>query len=166
MFGKTLIDLNNTLFEFKTVVGDLPRCNFFIKGNVKKLTDFGSVFLIDPEVVGSLTSSDIDLIASLHRPTIQQNPDLVEDGLLVEEIPTGPHFRAPHSWRMPQVLKALGAFKSSTAAAKNGWDLDIEEGVSEFQIRINNIKGVITLHKITSENGIFNPNHWVKNKDE
>lgn len=161
MFGKFLINLDSTVFEFRNVVGDLPKCNFFIKGNVKKLTDFGSVFLIDPEVIDLLTPDDIELIASLHRPMNQQ----LVDGLLVEEVPTGPHFKAPHSWRMPQVLKALGAFKSSTGAAKNGWDFDIPEGVSEFQIRINNIKGVITLHKVTSENGIFNPQHWTVNSE-
>lgn len=171
MFGKTLIDLNNTVFEFKTVVGDLPRCKFVLKGKTEKeckpreFTDFGSVFLIDPQVVDLLTPEDIEFIAEDHKPLEKKKLEDSDDFELVE-LPSGPHFKAPHTWRMPQVLKALGAFKSSTAAAKNGWDLDIEEGFSQFQIRINNIKGVITLHKITSENGIFNPNHWVKNKDE
>lgn len=152
MFGKSLINLESTVFEFKTVVSELPRCNFFIKGQVKRLTDFGSVFLIEPEVMNLLTPGDIEFITSIHQPTIEEKPELPFDKLV--ELPSGPHFKAPHTWRMPQVLKALGAFKSSTAAAKNGWDFDIPEGVSEFQIRINNIKGVITLHKITWENSL------------
>lgn len=156
MFGKSLINLDSTVFEFKTVVGELPRCNFFVKGALKRLTDFGSVFLIEPEVVSLLTPSDIELITSIHCPNDKQNPELPHGNLSGVDLPSGPHFQAPHTWRMPQVLKALGAFKSSTAAAKNGWDLDIAEGVSDFQVRINNIKGVITLHKITSVNPLFN----------
>jgi hypothetical protein len=136
MFGKQLINLESTVFEFRTVANNLPSANFFIKGSLRKMVDYGTVFIVDPEIL-PLDPLAVDLVVSMST------------------TPEGPHFSAPLHWRMPQVLKALGAFKSATAAMKNGWDLDIPEGYSEHQIRINNVKGVICVHKITRTNKLF-----------
>jgi hypothetical protein len=51
------------------------------------------------------------------------------------------------SWRMPQLLKAIGAFDSTTTAAKNGWNKDIPFGYSEHKIKHSKVRGVIALWK-------------------
>ena len=36
--------------------------------------------------------------------------------------------------RWPQLLKAIGAFRSTSQARKNGWNKDIEEGWSQVRV--------------------------------
>jgi len=136
-FGRTPINLDGTVFEFKTVVMDLPQQQFFVKGHCRNMVDFGTVIVIDPDVQDQITRKRVKFI---------------EDYMA---SPKSPLFSAPIGWRMPHVLRALGAFKSATAASKNGWDLDIPEGYSEHQVRIANVKGIICIHKITPENPWF-----------
>lgn len=127
------IDLANTKFDMKAVVNELPSSNVFFKGKVNKLPDFGCVLISDVEIP----------------------EDLME---LIEEIsinPESPVFLAPVSWRMPNVLKAVGAFQSTSQARKNGWDKDIDEGMTEVVVRIAKVRGVLTIHKVTKDNPWF-----------
>ena len=53
----------------------------------------------------------------------------------------------PRSWRMPQVLRAIGAFASASEASKNGWNKEVPVGFSQHIFRINKIRGVLTIVK-------------------
>lgn len=136
VFGKTPINLDGTVFEFKTVVSALTQRNFFIKENLRRAVDFGTIFMVDETLL----------------PLPQEFVELIEECC---SAPDCPLFSAPIGWRMPHVLRALGAFSSASAASKNGWDKDVPEGYSEHPVRIANVKGVICIHKITSENPWF-----------
>ncbi len=117
------IDLETTVFEFAEVVSAIERRAPFIKnGEVILLPDFGSF------LVGNPSPEDIDLF--LHPV----------DGEVM--------FTVPADWRMPNLLKALGAFDSISRAMKNGWNFDLPEGFSQFVVKINRIKGVITILKV------------------
>jgi hypothetical protein len=50
---------------------------------------------------------------------------------------------APKAWRMPQVLKALGAFASTGEARRNGWDREVPEGLTPHIVRIAKVRGVV-----------------------
>ena len=54
---------------------------------------------------------------------------------------------AQHNWRMPQLLKALGVFESTTLAIKNNWNKDIPTGYSEHKIKHSKVKGLICIWK-------------------
>ncbi len=56
-------------------------------------------------------------------------------------------FTAPPDWRMPQLLKSLSVFKSTTEARKNGWDKDIPSGCSSILVRIRKVLGEVWIHK-------------------
>lgn len=51
----------------------------------------------------------------------------------------------PSEWRWPQLAKMLGMFDSSTQASKNGWNKDIPKGFSQEEVRINKIRGIVTI---------------------
>ena len=127
------INLENTKFDMKAVVDKLPFSSVFFKGKVAKLPDFGCVLVHDVDIPD----------------------DLME---LIKEIsinPESPVFLAPVRWRLPNVLKAVGAFESTSQARKNGWDDDIDEGMTEVVIRIAKRRGVLTIHKVTKDNPWF-----------
>jgi hypothetical protein len=50
---------------------------------------------------------------------------------------------APKAWRLPQVLKSLGAFASTGDARRNGWDRDVPEGLTPHIVRIAKVRGVV-----------------------
>ena len=87
--------------------------------------DFGTVFIV-PDEMPDVFVADI--------------LDMEEDGV--------PIFVAPVSWRMPQILKALGAFESSSQAAKNGWNTDVPCGFEQHTVRISNTKGSLVTFKL------------------
>lgn len=130
---RTPIQLDSTVFDFAQVSGALEDSleryiNVKNKGKMTKMFDFGSI-LIGPE--------------SSH-PDVQW---------FLEESPStlNTFFSAPVEWRMPQLVKALGAFKSAGEAKRNGWDKDIPEGWSQHVIRIGHIRGVIHILKLVHE---------------
>ena len=137
LFNRTPIKLDCTVFEFRTMAADLPQAQFIIDGNIRHLVDFGTVVIVDPSI-----ESKVD------RRFVRFIEDLVA-------APTSPLFSAPVDWRMSQVLSALGAFKSLTAACDNGWDTDIAEGWTEHRTRIAGVKGMLCTFKITPDNKWF-----------
>lgn len=130
---RTPIQLDSTVFDFAQVSGALEdNLDRYItvkhKGKLTKMFDFGSV-LIGP--------------GSTH-PDVQW---------FIEESPAtlNTFFSAPLDWRMPQLVKALGAFKSAGEAKRNGWDKEIPEGWSQHVVRIGHIRGVIHILKLFRE---------------
>lgn len=121
----TPINLENTSFELKEMVHHVPSTLAFKGEKLRPFQDFGTVF------IGTVPDEDKEM-------SIPQ--------------PGAPTFTAPENWRMPQLLRALGAFKSASAAAKNGWDMDIPEGCSSFVVKINKVKGEIWIHKKVQQN--------------
>lgn len=127
IFMKKPIDLSSTVFDFKSVVGDLPMMKVFIKngkGTVTQMKDFGTI------IIG------IEKIKE-------------EDLKFIEEhcCSDAPVFTVPENWRMPQILKALGAFNSSSDASRNGWNFDVPLFFSEHQARVNKLKGCFCIWK-------------------
>ena len=121
MFPRTPINLTNTQFQLKSVVDSNWNFTCLIwKNGVISMPDFGTVL-----VEGHFTEEDIEWVIGESSPI----------------------FLCPPEWRMPQLLRALGAFESATGAAKNGWDREIGKGLVDNQIRINKIKGIITTFK-------------------
>ena len=119
-----IIDLENTVFNFSEIVNMIEdTTSIFVRGNPRTFKDFGTV------LVGTFSEEELT--------------DL--DGWVI--TPPAPVFSAPAKWRMPQLLKALGAFKSSSAASRNGWNKDIEEGFSQHLVRIKKVKGALTIFK-------------------
>jgi hypothetical protein len=87
-------------------------------------------------------------------------PDVfVADILNMEE--GAPIFVAPAGWRMPQILKALGAFESTSQAAKNGWNKDVPSGFSQHTVRISHTKGCITLFKLPLDGMKIVGEEWI-----
>lgn len=127
---KQAIHLENTVFEFPTLVGELKNERFFLKGKETGLVDFGTVVV--HEDAEGLSQENWEWLNNVHA---------IDDCV-------SPLFVAPWGWRMPHLVKALGAFPSTSAAMKNGWNLDIPDGVSEHALRINKVRGIITIHKI------------------
>lgn len=125
-----VIDLENTVFDPSQVIEDLPTTLEFKGGTpgktdqLRPFRDLGTVF------IGNIPKEDKDM-------------SLPQKG--------APVFTAPEHWRMPQLLRALGAFKSATAASKNGWDMDIPEGISHFLVKIRKVKSEIWIHKNTTK---------------
>lgn len=130
----TTIDLGNTVFEGFPKIGmlDMPTVNFWHKGKTVLFKDFGTIVIIAEDVTVT--------------------PELEE---LILGCSGEARFVAPEGWRMPNVMKALGAFQSTTAARKNGWNLDIPEGHSQHVFKLHKIRGVVTIHKVTAENPFF-----------
>lgn len=130
------IQLSETVFEFKDVVHDLKTETFLLKDKLKVLADFGTVLVFDPAILPLSKELEGSVFATS-----------VEEG--------SPLFEAPVEWRMPQLMRSLGAFKSASAASKNGWNFDIPEGFSQHSVRINKVKGCLTIHKVTADSGWF-----------
>ena len=100
--------------------------------------DFGTVFIVPDEI-----------------------PDgFVADILVLEE--GGATFVAPPTWRMPHLLKALGAFESVSQAMKNGWNKDIPAGFSQHTVRIAKTKGCITIIKLPLPGFKVMGEEWIK----
>lgn len=115
-----MIDLKKTVFNLKEVVNELPTTKAFHKKKFLTVADFGTVF------IGDISEEDKEI----SQP---------QDG--------APIFSAPSEWRMPQLLKALGAFSSTSQASKNGWNKDIPSGCSSIVVRIAKVRGEIWIHK-------------------
>lgn len=115
-----MIDLNNTVFNLPEIVHKVPNTKSWHKDKLITVADFGTIFIGNP--------SDEDKEIS--------NPQ-----------PGAPLFSCPIEWNISNLLKALGAFPSTSQARKNGWDFNIPDGISCHLIRINKIKGEIWIHK-------------------
>lgn len=112
------IDLSIAPIELGKFANRLPRTMAFKKFDPIWVQDFGTAFIGNPE--------DADISTP-------------QEGTFT--------FSAPMEWRMPQLLKALGIFKSASEAAKNGWNMDIPPGCSSHLIRANRVLGEIWIHK-------------------
>ena len=123
---KSPISLDGTSFDFREVCSKVPQRTFLTwengKEKLQKLSDFGTIFI----------GQDSFLNCSW----------------LAEEAPESPIFVSPDSWRMPQIVKALGAFESTSQARKNGWDKDIPFGIGFHMMRINKIRGMVITMKL------------------
>lgn len=102
------------------------RTNVFHQGKLVSFSDFGVVF------VGN------DCLTAFSKPFWEATCGVEDTDIL---------WHAPHTWRMPVLLKTLGAFPSTSQASKNGWNLDIPIGFEQFVIRINKVRGVLTTVK-------------------
>ena len=125
-----IINLENNVFQLGEMVHDLPSVFLNTGNGWLKVKDFGTV------LVGNVTEEDKE---QLFDP---------QWGLVSA---TAPVFTVPVHWRMPQVLKALGAFESASQAAKNGWNKDIvgkDIGwYDEHIFRINKQRGILSTFK-------------------
>ncbi len=115
----SLIDLNSTVFRLAEVINSdwtFRATTWSKKGAPIRMNDFGTIL-----VQNSFQEEDLEWAVSV-----------------------APTFVCPGSWRMSHIMKALGAFHSSTAASKNGWNKDIPFGLTDHIVRIKNIRGIIT----------------------
>lgn len=135
-----IIQLENTAMDFKALAGSCQQLIFNIKGARRWAFDFGTVLQLD------------DRIAQ-HPTVITLIEGLTSHSNELETV-NSPLFSAPMHWRMPHILRALGAFKSAMAAMSNGWG-DVPEGWTEHSVRINNIKGVVCTFRVTEDNPLF-----------
>lgn len=120
--------------------------------------DFSAVVSKIEDTASILSKDGTGLVKTSHACTV-----LTEDFLTLPEDtqeclkaafelenPGSPVFLVPVSWRLPHVLKALGAFKSSSEAAKNGWNKDIEEGFSQHLVRLGHAKRLVSVFRPVS----------------
>jgi hypothetical protein len=114
------INLQETNFVLGEMVNSLPSTLAFKGDKLQRFQDFGTVF------IGHVSPEDKEM-------------SLPQEG--------APVFQAPFQWKMPQLLKALGAFASTGQARKNGWDGEIPSGAFSVVIKVNKIKGEIWIHK-------------------
>lgn len=101
-------------------------------------TDFGTVFIVPDEISDPFVADVLDQ----------------EEG--------GATFVAPSAWRMPNLLKALGAFESVSQAMKNGWNKDVPTGFSQHTVRIAKTKGCITIFKLPLPGFKAVGEEWIK----
>lgn len=127
---KSIIELKNTVFELKTMIQDLE------DSRVPVWDDDFYDYILKTEfaicLIGNVSNNDI----------VSFFTD--KDGNLCK----APFFKVPVEWKMPHVLKALGAFPSISQAMKNNWNFEIPNGFSQHQVRINKVRGVITILKL------------------
>lgn len=134
------INLENSGFRLGEVIGTSwePNIDLFHKEKWVRLKDFGTILIgRDPFNAFNRRACNLDS--------------------------TAPIFLAPESWRMPQVLKALGAFASAGDAARNGWNKDIDSGMSQHVFKLNRILGCITIFKVVPG---LNPNPLDEEENE
>lgn len=118
-----LTDISRTSFDWATMIHELPDTCAFRKGKLICVKDFGTV-LIDPQFL----------------PKDWRDMSLPQPG--------APLFCAPSTWtNISQVMKALGAFKSTTQARKAGWDFEIPLGCSSHVVKIAKMRGEIWIHR-------------------
>jgi hypothetical protein len=129
---KTLIDLSTTILDFPSVVQ----------------TTNETISLLNKEKTGLVRFPHAcTVLVGWNAITDERWKSDIAETLHLETTPS-PIFTAPANWRMPHVLKALGAFKSNGDAAKNGWNKDVEEGLHEHQCRIAHIKLSFSTYKV------------------
>lgn len=128
MKHKQFIDLANTNFNLPEMVNELSSTCCFHNKKFISVKDFGTVFVGWDKL---------------------QTDTQKESALDFSTAPESPLFIVPDEWRMPHLLRALGAFKSASQAAKNGWNKDIEPGITEIVIRINKVRGSVWIHKVS-----------------
>lgn len=54
---------------------------------------------------------------------------------------------APNEWKVGHLAKRFGMFPSISQAIKNGFGSDIPVGFSQVQLRVNKLRGVLTIFK-------------------
>jgi hypothetical protein len=86
------------------------------------LPDFGTVF------IGFDSLENVDNCDLFLRP--QETP-----------------LRAPESWKVGHLVKRLGMFPSASQAAKNGFGNDIPKGFSQVMVRVNKMRGILSIVK-------------------
>lgn len=124
-----MIDLTNPQFDMKSLVTNIGRKVPWVdKGKPTMETDFGTIF--------------VGVIGHTNEKWWIELGDGCSGGL---------DLVCPPSWRMPQIMRAMGAFDSAGAAAKNGWNTDIPIGFSQHRIRINKVRGVVTICKVVAD---------------
>lgn len=127
---KSFIELDRTGFEFSRAVSSHEdRVTLWHKGALISLPDFATV------LCGWETM----------EPRWQES---VQHTLKLDST-RGPIFSVPTSWKMSHVVKALGAFTSVGEATRNGWGVELPEGVSEHIVRISKVRGVIVTFRPT-----------------
>lgn len=124
---RPVIDLETTKFDFASVlsVSWEPIIDTMHKEKWIRTKDFG-VILIGRDPTNEFNRHVCDISA---------------DG------GGAPVFVAPVTWRMPHILRALGVFKSAGDAARNGWNMDVPEGLSQHCLKINRIFGCLHIFK-------------------
>lgn len=118
------IDIENTCLtkeDIKAILSSRREYQTsFHKGAPKRFNDFGIVL-------------------------IGEKPDNFDDIMSIK--PSDLIFKCPQWFTQAHIASALGAFKSVTAARKNGFDKEVEQGMSDIQMRINKVKGVVSVWK-------------------
>lgn len=117
-----LIDLENTVFDLGDIIHTLPDTYAFRKGKFVCVKDFGTLFL------------DVD-----HIPNGCMEMSMPQPG--------APRFIHSEWTHISQVVKALGAFESTTQARKAGWDFEIPLGCSSHIVKIRKMRGEIWIHR-------------------
>jgi hypothetical protein len=123
-----IINLQNTVFEFTPeIVNNLPSNFCWFKGKPTPFSDFGIVILT-PEN------------CEIPNWVLKQNDsrELIFFGSL--------------NWKLAHVVHAFGIFNSIGQARKNGWDKDIEFGLTQHMVRINKVRGSFQVWKWGHEN--------------
>jgi len=139
---KTWIDLSATVFDLSAVASK-------ITDRIQVLTKDKTGLLWMSHACTVITGWE-SLTDERWRDSILQTLDLLE--------PQSPVFTVPTTWRMPHVMKALGAFKSNGDAAKNGWNKDIEEGMTVHTFKLAHSKWAFTTFKVPSR--VCLPRSW------
>jgi len=133
MSHKAFISLESTVFDFGLLVAEA--------------FNRPSMQVLDPKGRGLVKLPDFGVVVvgwdSLPLADARWKDDIA--GWLFDEAPV---MSAPGSWRLPQILRAIGAFKSAGEAARNGWNLDVPEGLSQHTLRLCKVKGVLSVFRI------------------
>jgi hypothetical protein len=130
------INLADTSFVLSSLVGTdwEPQTSTLFKGRWSRVNNFGTLLIGWDE----------------HDPFVR---DVCGLDVSASSTPPAPVFCCPDTWRMPQILRALGAFQSAGEASRNGWNRDVPEGFSEHFFKLNRIPGSLCVFKKIPEMG-------------
>lgn len=131
----TWIKLAETVFNLLTMVNN-------IEDTVPVMAKDGTGTVKMPHVCTIITE-DFFLLPEETQAVIREALEL--------ENPLSPVFVVPKPWRMPQVMKALGVFKSTGEASRNGWNKDIEFGISVHSCKMNHAKRWFTTFRPSAQ---------------
>ena len=166
---KTPINLENTVFNFPAMVGELESQTTILVRSEKRfkprelLSALPAHLLPTEDIIvptGFVLASTTDFCTVLVGWDKLTDERWKADIISTLELETreAPVFLAPAGWRMAHILKALGAFQSVGDAKRNGWDKEVEPGMSTHLCRIRKVKGAFVTFK--PPEGILVPGSW------
>lgn len=94
----------------------------------------------------------------------QEMKDWVLTSLFEVDQFRAPIFFCPWDWRWSKILAALKVFPSAGEAKRNGWDKEVEWGLTDGVVRIKKQRGILTIWKPTEAH--FVRGYWQRTQKE